>query len=149
MMAPAAFGRVRYCRFAHAETACAKPMHNKDFGRTDSEGFSAHSEPSRTPAAHARWRPASWSRLCEVLDRILAGVQLRHQTSPAGDRERSLPGQAAHAAGGRLPGLLYGAADDPGVRGHAVAAQGLRLCGRLDGVRAEPAARALLRASRG
>src|SRR3954469_13528890 len=74
MIAPAASGCARTCRFAHAETACAKPMHNKDFGRTDSEGFSAHSEPSRTPAAHARWRPASWSRLCEVLDRILAGV---------------------------------------------------------------------------
>src|SRR3954467_453623 len=75
MIAPAASGCARTCRFAHAETACAKPMHNKDFGRTDSEGFSAHWEPSRTPAAHARWRPASWSRLCEVLDRILAGVQ--------------------------------------------------------------------------
>src|SRR3954447_10452449 len=75
MIAPAASGCARTCRFAHAETACAKPMHNKDFGRTDSEGFSAHAEPSRTPAAHARWRPASWSRLCEVLDRILAGVQ--------------------------------------------------------------------------
>ena len=50
MMAPAASGRARYCRFAHTETARAKPMHNKGFGRTDSEGFSAHPWPSRAIA---------------------------------------------------------------------------------------------------
>ena len=74
---------------------------------------------------------------------------LRHQAPAAGDRERPLPGEAAHAAGGRLPGLPHGAAHDPGLRGHAVAAQGLRLCRRVDRARAEPAARALLRSSRG
>src|SRR3954453_7363851 len=77
MMAPAAFGRVRYCRFVHAETARAKPMHSKGLWRPDSEEFSAHPEPSRTPAAHARGRPASSRLLCELLDRILAGVRLR------------------------------------------------------------------------
>ena len=55
---------------------------------------------------------------------------LRDQAPAAGDRERPLPGQAAHAAGGLLPGLPHGAAHDPGLRGHAVAAQGLRLCRR-------------------
>src|SRR3954463_10424829 len=74
MMAPAAFGRVRSCRFAHAETARAKPMHSKGLWRPDSEEFSAHPEPSRTPAAHARGHPASSRLLCELLDRILAGV---------------------------------------------------------------------------
>src|SRR3954464_12417102 len=74
MMAPAAFGRVRYCRFAHAETAPAKPMHNKGSKETNSEGFRAHPEPSRRSAAHVRRHPASWGRLCEVLDRILAVV---------------------------------------------------------------------------
>src|SRR3954469_509191 len=74
MMAPAAFGRVRSCRFVHTETARAKPMHSKGLWRPDSEEFSAHPEPSRTPAAHARGRPASSRLLCELLDRILAGV---------------------------------------------------------------------------
>src|SRR4051794_542688 len=77
MMAPAAFGRVRYCRFVHTETARAKPMHSKGLWRPDSEEFSAHPEPSRTPAAHARGRPASSRLLCELLDRILAGVHGR------------------------------------------------------------------------
>src|SRR3954468_20333929 len=74
MMAPAAFGRARSCRFVHTETARAKPMHSKGLWRPDSEEFSAHPEPSRTPAAHARGRPASSRLLCERLDRILAGV---------------------------------------------------------------------------
>src|SRR3954452_18613123 len=74
IMAPAAFGRVRSCRFVHTETARAKPMHSKGLWRPDSEEFSAHPEPSRTPAAHARGRPASSRLLCELLDRILAGV---------------------------------------------------------------------------
>jgi transposase-like protein len=74
---------------------------------------------------------------------------LRHQAPAARDRERSLPGQAAYAAGGLLPGLPHGPAHHPGLRGHAVAAQGLWLCRRLDGARAEPAARALLRAPAG
>src|SRR3954452_1082377 len=77
IMAPAAFGRVRSCRFVHTETARAKPMHSKGLWRTDSEEFSAHPEPSRTPAAHARGRPASSRLLCELLDRILAGVRYR------------------------------------------------------------------------
>src|SRR5919206_2549 len=63
----------------------------------------------------------------------------RDQAPSARDRERSLPGQAAHAAGRRLSNLRHGAAHDPGLRGDAVAAQGLRLCGHMDGVRAEPA----------
>src|SRR3954470_7392674 len=50
-------------------------MHSKGLWRTDSEEFSAHPEPSRTPAAHARGRPASSSLLCELLDRILAVVR--------------------------------------------------------------------------
>src|SRR3954452_3382923 len=54
--------------------ARAKPMHSKGLWRPDSEEFSAHPEPSRTPAAHARGRPASSRLLCELLDRILAGV---------------------------------------------------------------------------
>src|SRR3954467_8058791 len=49
-------------------------MHSKGLWRPDSEEFSAHPEPSRTPAAHARGRPASSRLLCELLDRILAGV---------------------------------------------------------------------------
>src|SRR4051812_18767979 len=76
MMAPAAFGRIRYCRFVHTETARAKPMHSKGLWRPDSEEFSAHPEPSRTPAAHARGHPASSRLLCELLDRILAGVRI-------------------------------------------------------------------------
>ena len=40
---------------------------------------------------------------------------LRHQASAARDRERSLPGQAAHAADRLLPGLPHGPAHDPGV----------------------------------
>src|SRR3954468_13029526 len=83
MMAPAAFGRVRYCRFVHTETARAKPMHSKGLWRTDSEEFSAHPEPSRTPAAHARGRPASSSLLCELLDRILAVVHVAVTCPPA------------------------------------------------------------------
>src|SRR3954468_17575499 len=42
-----------------------------------------------------------------TLNRWVLGAHpgaLRHQTSPAGDRERPLPGQTAHAAGGLLPG---------------------------------------------
>src|SRR3954467_5642395 len=50
-------------------------MHSKGLWRPDSEEFSAHPEPSRTPAAHARGRPASSRLLCELLDRILAGVR--------------------------------------------------------------------------
>ena len=42
IMAYAASGRARCCRFVHAETARAKPMYNKGFGRTKSERFSAH-----------------------------------------------------------------------------------------------------------
>src|SRR3954464_7426305 len=84
MMAPAAFGRVRYCRFAHAETAPAKPMHNKGSKETNSEGFSAHPEPSRRSAAHVRRHPASWGRLCEVLDRILAVVRSGIEPKRAG-----------------------------------------------------------------
>src|SRR4051794_18142362 len=75
MMAPTAFGRAQYCRFVHTETAPAKPMRNKGSDETNSEGFSAHPELSRRSAAHARRHPASWGRLCEVLDRILAVVQ--------------------------------------------------------------------------
>src|SRR5690349_15510829 len=63
-------------------------MHNKGFGRTDSEGFSAHPWPSRTLAAHARWRPATSSRLCEVLDRILAGARSGRTQSPPSARDR-------------------------------------------------------------
>src|SRR3954462_11285992 len=87
-----------------------------------------------------------------TLNRWVLGAHpgaLRHQTSPAGDRERPLPGQTAHAAGGLLPGLPHGPADHPGLRSHAGAAQGFRLCRRVDCPRAEPAARALLRSSRG
>src|SRR5215212_6916691 len=75
MIAPTASDRARYCRFVHTETAPAKPMHNKGSKETNSEGFSAHPEPSRRSAAHVRRHPASWGRLCEVLDRILAVVQ--------------------------------------------------------------------------
>src|SRR3954468_16108424 len=63
-------------------------MHSKGLWRPDSEEFSAHPEPSRTPAAHARGRPASSRLLCELLDRILAGVQngpifaLAHEHDP-------------------------------------------------------------------
>src|SRR3982751_6903410 len=76
MIAPAASGRAQYCRFVHTETAPAKPMRNKGSDETNSEGFSAHPELSRRSAAHARRHPASSGRLCEVLDRILAGVHL-------------------------------------------------------------------------
>src|SRR4051794_40467438 len=55
----------------------------------------------------------------------------RDQALAAGHRERPLPGQEAHAAGGLLPGLSYGPAHDPGLRSHAVAAQGLRVPGGL------------------
>ena len=40
---------------------------------------------------------------------------LRHQAPAAGDRERPLPGQEAHAAGRLLPGLPHGPADHPGL----------------------------------
>src|SRR3954447_24925935 len=55
-------------------------MHSKGLRRTDSEEFSAHLEPSRTPAAHARGRPTSSSLLCELLDRILAVVRFGQGT---------------------------------------------------------------------
>jgi transposase-like protein len=74
---------------------------------------------------------------------------LRQQAPAARDRERSLPGQEAHAVGRRLPILPYGAAHHSGVRSDAVAAPGLWLCGRVDGVRAEPAARSLFRSPAG
>src|SRR4051812_28610580 len=76
MMAPAASGPARYCRFVHTETAPAKPMRNKGSDETNSEGFSAHPELSRRSAAHARRHPASSGRLCELLDRILAVVPI-------------------------------------------------------------------------
>src|SRR3954466_5170389 len=76
MIAPAASGCARTYRFAHSQTAHAKSMHNKGPKETNSEGFSAHPELSRRSAAHARRHPASSGRLCEVLDRILAVVQV-------------------------------------------------------------------------
>ena len=73
----------------------------------------------------------------------------RDQAPPAGDRERPLPGEEAHAEGRRVPKLQHRAALHPGVRGHAVAAQGLRLRRWLDRRRAKPDARVLLRTFRG
>src|SRR3954469_11281011 len=90
IMAYAASGRARSCRFAHTETARAKPMHSKGLWRPDSEEFSAHPEPSRTPAAHARGRPASSRLLCELLDRILAEVRYRFSRAVAIGRSTSL-----------------------------------------------------------
>src|SRR4051812_20695480 len=86
MMAPTASGRAQYCRFVHAETAPAKPMHNKGSDETNSEGFSAHPELSRRSAAHVRRHHASSGRLCEVLDRILAVVptHLAARRTPTG-----------------------------------------------------------------
>src|SRR4051794_11399828 len=53
-----------------------RAMRNKGSKETNSEGFSAHPEPSRQSATHVRRHPASWGRLCEVLERILAVVHL-------------------------------------------------------------------------
>jgi transposase, IS6 family len=74
---------------------------------------------------------------------------LRHQTPAAGDRERPLPREEAHATDRGLSILRHSAAHHSGVRGDAVAAQGLRLCRRLDGPRAEPTAGRLFRSSAG
>ena len=74
---------------------------------------------------------------------------LRQQAPAAGDRERSLPGQAAHAADRRFSVLSHGPTYNPGVRSHAVASEGVWLCGRMDGAGAEPAAHVLLWFSRG
>ncbi len=101
MMAPTALGRARYCRFVHAGTAPAKPMHNKGSKETNSEGFSAHLEPSRRSATHVRRHPASWGRLCELLDRILAVVHVPLRSKGA-ERE---PGTV---------GLLQGVCHHPG-----------------------------------
>src|SRR3954466_5445411 len=92
MIAPAASGCARTCRFVTSQTAHAKPMHNKGSDETNSEGFSAHPELSRRSAAHVRRHPASSGRLCEALERILAVVQTdptrscclcRHRHPPA------------------------------------------------------------------
>src|SRR3954453_19017142 len=93
MIAPAASDRARTCRFVHTETAPAKPMRNKGSDETNSEGFSAHPELSRRSAAHARRHPASWGRLCEVLDRIPTVVRF------AGNGSRSVQNGAATAIG--------------------------------------------------
>src|SRR5215213_8953600 len=77
MSAPTASDRARYCRFVHTETAPAKPMHNKGSKETNSEGFSAHPEPSRRSAAHVRQHPASSGRLCEVWSESLPGSVFR------------------------------------------------------------------------
>src|SRR4051812_10591710 len=82
-------------------------MHSKGLWRPDSEEFSAHPEPSRTPAAHARGRPASSRLLCELLDRILAGV---HADS---DRPRRQGPNALRLAAG---GLHDGPAVEAAVR---------------------------------
>src|SRR5215210_5723202 len=48
----------------------------------------------------------------------------RHQAPATRHRERPLPSDEEHAPDRRLPIIRYGAADHPGLRGHAVAAQG-------------------------
>src|SRR3954451_15186850 len=85
-------------------------MHSKGLWRTDSEEFSAHPEPSRTPAAHARGRPASSSLLCELLDRILAVVPVR----PRAWRGSWTPTAAAAPDRQALP-ARPGGADPPGA----------------------------------
>ena len=57
---------------------------------------------------------------------------LRDQAPAAGHRKRPLPSETTHAARRRLPLVQHGAADHPGLRGHALAPQGLWVCRRLD-----------------
>src|SRR3954462_7350295 len=79
-------------------------MHSKGLWRPDSEEFSAHPEPSRTPAAHARGRPASSRLLCELLDRILAGAPRVPQTIDTAPMAPSMMAQVSSVACRPPPG---------------------------------------------
>ena len=114
----------RFFRKMLSDRAAARPGPDRH-GRSGSLPARHHREPQGGPAAPDTDPP-------------------RDQAPAARDRERPLPGEAADAAGRRLPLVQHGTAHDLRLRGHAVAAQRLRLRRRLDRARAEPAARCLL-----
>src|SRR4051794_30038258 len=60
------------------------------------------------------------SALWPERDEAVEQPALYRQCNRSGDRERSLPGQAADAADRRLSVLPHGTTNNPGIRGHAV-----------------------------